>query len=74
MDALFYKQTLTGEVIRPTINPFHFSIKSGDGNVLPYIATIKETASHSNNPNVPITLCVGHPNQFVCALCDKFSK
>lgn len=57
-----------------TFQAFPFSIKSGDGNVLPYVATIKETHTHSNNPNVPITLCVGHSNQFICALCDKFYK
>ena len=41
--------------------------KSGDGNV-------QSSASHANNPNVPITLCVGHSNQFICSLCDKFVK
>lgn len=70
--SLFFKQTLTGAVIPPKINPFPFSVKSGDGNVLPFVATVKDAPSHSNNPNVPITLCVGHSNQFVCALCDKF--
>ncbi len=56
----------------PTFQSFPFSVKSGAGNGLPFVATIKEVSSHSNNPNVPITLCVGHSNQFICALCDKF--
>lgn len=72
--SLVYKVAPNGEVIPPKINPFPFSVKSGDGNVLPYVATTKSVVSHSNNPDVPITLCVGHPNQFVCALCDKFCK
>lgn len=72
--SLFYKTALNGEVIAPKIQEFPFSVKSGDGNVLPYIATIKEKHTHSNNPNVPIQLCKEHSNQFICALCDKFWK
>jgi len=49
-----------------------FSGQSGDGNILPYIATIKMVASHSTNPNEPIQLCKAHPNQFICLSCDKF--
>ena len=49
-----------------------FWIQSGDGNILPYIATIKMVASHSTNPNEPIQLCKGHSNQFICLQCDKF--
>lgn len=63
---------LNGNVVYPTISTNNFSVKSGDGNVLPYIATIKAVATHKTNPNEPYTLCSVHTNQFVCAKCDKF--
>jgi len=44
---------------------------NGDS-ILPHIATIKSVATHTSNPDKPITLCVAHSNQFVCQHCDKF--
>jgi hypothetical protein len=44
---------------------------NGDS-ILPHIATFKSVATHSGNPDTPITLCVAHRNQFICPHCDKF--
>ena len=67
---------LNGALVRPPSTLERqttiFSPQSGDGNILPYIATIKSIATHSNNPDVPIQLCKGHSNQFICASCHKF--
>jgi hypothetical protein len=63
---------MSGNVPPIKIPVDNFWTQSGDGNILPYIATIKMVASHSTNPNEPIQLCKGHSNQFICLKCDKF--
>lgn len=63
---------LNGDVVYPTISTNNFCVKSGDGNVLPYIATIKTAHTHANNAETPYKLCDQHGNRFICGKCNKF--